>query len=236
MLHNTGIYGFVINPMLPMLIHNYSRLGRWWIINIAHRDVTFPYVNNMFCTPRRSDVSEKWLDFIETFWHLPWCLCFLPQLRFLRHTRSGAKKHGYNFSEDKALDIYSSACGHACIIPNTDATAFIIKQTVTQLKSISKTLAVLQQQMQTLAKMFPEYPIVMQMFGVGPSLSPQFIAEIGNVRSHSISKIGSSSLCRIIFFIMSVILPETFGWTWISVHGQAISWGKTLQSLHDGFC
>ena len=36
--------------------------------------------------------------------------------------------------------------------------------------------------MLTLASQLPEYPIVMRMFGVGPVLGPQLMAEIGDVR------------------------------------------------------
>ena len=36
--------------------------------------------------------------------------------------------------------------------------------------------------MQSLAASLPEYPVVMEMFGVGPTLGPQLMAEIGDVR------------------------------------------------------
>lgn len=110
-----------------------------------------------------------------------------------------------------------------------------MKQAVTQLKTVSKTLAALQQQMQSLAEKLPEYPLVMQMFGVGPTLGPQLMAEIGDVRrfhskkalvafagidappyqsgtmdvrSRSISKRGSSSLRRTVFLVMSIYLQQ----------------------------
>ena len=87
--------------------------------------------------------------------------------------------------------------------------------------------------MQSLAASLPEYPVVMGMFGVGPTLGPQLLAEIGDVRrfhskkalvafagidappyqsgqidvrSRSISKRGSASLRRTLFLVMSVIL------------------------------
>ena len=142
-------------------------------------DVTFPDANNLFCSPRRTDGNEKWLDFVETFWHCQ-CVCELTTAAFSKKYKKWCKKHGYNFSEDKALDIYASACGHVCVMPKTDATEFMMKQAVTQLKTVSKTLAALQLQMQSLAEKLPEYPIVMQMFGVGPTLGPQLMAEIGD--------------------------------------------------------
>ena len=89
--------------------------------------------------------------------------------------------------------------------------------------------------MRRLASTVPEYPIVMQMYGVGPSLGPQLMAEIGDVRrfhsksalvafagidappyqsgtvdvrSRSISKRGSAKLRRTLFLVMSVILQN----------------------------
>ena len=77
--------------------------------------------------------------------------------------------------------------------------------------------------------------MVMEMFGVGPTLGPQLMAEIGyvrrfhskkalvafagidappyqsgqmDIRSRSISKRGSSSLRRTLFLVMSVILQR----------------------------
>ena len=201
---------------------------------ISLLDVAFPDVNHLFTSPRRADGSEKWLDFVETFWHCQ-CVCELTEKAFTKKYQKWCKKHGYYFSEDKALDIYASACGHVCVMPKTDASKFMVAKAVTQLKTISETLAALQQQMQSLAETLPEYPVVMQMFGVGPTLGPQLMAEIGDVRrfhskkalvafagidappyqsgtidvrSRSISKRGSPSLRRTIFLVMSVILQQ----------------------------
>ena len=90
--------------------------------------------------------------------------------------------------------------------------------------------------MQSLAASLPEYPVVMGMFGVGPALGPQLMAEIGDVRrfhskkalvafagidappyqsgqmevrSRSISKRGSSALRRTLFLVMSAILRRS---------------------------
>lgn len=58
----------------------------------------------------------------------------------------------------------------------------LVEQSVSQFKAISSALAALKKEMQTLATQLPEYPIVMGMFGVGPTLGPQLMAEIGDVR------------------------------------------------------
>lgn len=202
---------------------------------ISLLDQVFPDANRLFTSPRRADGSEKWLDFIATFWHCD-CVCGLTEKAFTLKYQKWCKKHGYNFSEDKALDIYASACGHVCVMPKTDTAKLLVEQATMQLQTVSGALTALQGEMQTLAETLPEYPVVMKMFGVGPALGPQLMAEIGDVRrfhakkalvafagidappyqsgtmdvrSRSISKRGSSSLRRTLFLVMSVILQNS---------------------------
>lgn len=49
-------------------------------------------------------------------------------------------------------------------------------------KAVSQTLAVIQREMNLLAAKLPEYNTVMSMYGVGPTLGSQLMAEIGDVR------------------------------------------------------
>ena len=111
--------------------------------------------------------------------------------------------------------------------------SLLVEQAVAQLRATSAALAALKHEMQALASMLPEYPVVMDMFGVGPTLGPQLIAEIGDVRRFyskkalvayagldappndsgdvtgrhkSMSKVGASSLRRTLFLVMSVYL------------------------------
>ena len=58
----------------------------------------------------------------------------------------------------------------------------MVEQAISQLRATSAALAALKQKMQSLAASLPEYPVVMEMFGVGPTLGPQLMAEIGDVR------------------------------------------------------
>ena len=41
---------------------------------IRDRDTTFPDANRLFTSPPRADGSEKWVDFVATFWHCE-CVC-----------------------------------------------------------------------------------------------------------------------------------------------------------------
>ena len=148
---------------------------------ISLLDTAFPDANRLFTSPPRADGSEKWVDFVAAFWHCE-CVCGLSEKAFTAKYQKWCKKHGYNFSEDKALDIYASACGHFGVMPKTDTAKLLVEQAISQLRATSAALAALKQEMQSLAASLPEYPVVMEMFGVGPALGPQLMAEIGDVR------------------------------------------------------
>ena len=198
-------------------------------------DTTFPNVNRLFRSPARADGHEKWVDFVDEFWH---CECILEcsEKAFMTKYQRWCKKQGYNYREEKARSIYSEACGCVGVMPKSSTTKLLVKQAVSQLKATSSALAALKQEMQALAAHLPEYPIVMGMFGVGPTLGPQLMAEIGDVRRfHSkkalvayagidappndsgdvtgrhkaMSKIGAPSLRRTLFLVMNAYLENS---------------------------
>jgi len=201
---------------------------------ISLLDGTFPGINELFSNSRKTDGNEKWVDFAEIFWHCD-CVRRLTETAFALKYRKWCRKKGYVFSAEKAGDIYAAACSKVCIMPKTGDVEFLIRQVVTSIQHLSGILAALQQKMLTLAEKLPEYPVVMQMPGVGPVLGPQLMAEIGdvrrfhskkalvafsgidappnqsgsmNVRSRNISKRGSPLLRRTLFLVMSVILMK----------------------------
>ena len=199
---------------------------------ISLLDMIFPAVNRLFSSPVRTDGSEKWVDFVDAFWHVQ-CVSGLSANAFSTKYLKWCRKHGYKFSEEKALEIHQTARDHVAVMPKTDTTKLLVRQAITQLRTISSAKAALQNEMETLAASLPEYPVVMDMFGVGPKLGPQLMAEIGDVRrfhskkalvayagidappyqsgqlnvhSRSISKRGSPALRRTLFLVMSVYL------------------------------
>ena len=228
---------------------------------ISLLDTAFPDANRLFTSPARANGSEKWVDFVAAFPHCE-CVCGLSEKAFTAKYQKWCKKHGYHFSEDKVLDIYACACGHFSVMPKTDATKLLVEQAISQLRATSIALSELRNEMQSLAASLPEYPIVKGMFGVGPALGPQLMAEIGDVRrfhskkalvafagidappyqsgqmevrSRSISKRGSSALRRTLFLVMSAILRRSPADEPVyQVHGQETCRGQALPHLHDG--
>ena len=201
---------------------------------ISLLDTVFPNANRLFSSPIRGDGSEKWVDFVAEFWHCR-CVSEKSQGAFTNNYQRWCRKHGYNFNEAKAHTIHAEASGHIGVMPKSETTKLLVEQAVAQLRATSAALIALKREMLTLAAQLPEYPVVMGMFGVGPTLGPQLIAEIGDVRRFyskkalvayagldappndsgdvsgkhkSMSKIGSSALRRTLFLVMSVYLQN----------------------------
>ena len=201
---------------------------------IALVDETYPGANKFFTSPKRPDGSEKWIDFIEKFWHVD-CVCNISLSSFTDKYQKWCKKHGYNFQPDKPKEIRDASLELIAILPKDDMTKMFIHQAVGQLNATSKAVEELRQQMDSLASKLPEYPVVMSMFGVGTTLGPQLIAEIGDVhkftkrsqltafagvdpgvnesgdyaqKSVHTSKHGSPYLRRTLFLIMNVLIQN----------------------------
>ena len=202
---------------------------------IALLDGTFPGVNILLkSAPRDTDGHEKWVDFAGKFWHRQ-CVCGNSEKAFANQYRKWCAKAGYRFNAEKAVAIYSHAGSQVDTLPMSSAIQSLITHAVAQLNMIIETISAIQHEMLTLASQLPEYPIVMRMFGVGPVLGPQLMAEIGDVRrfhckqslvafagvdappcqsgtfeskNRHISKRGSPRLRKTLFQVMSTIIQH----------------------------
>ena len=202
---------------------------------IALLDGTFPGINTLLKrAPRDTDGHEKWVDFAGKFWHRQ-CVCGNSEKSFANQYRKWCAKAGYRFNAEKAAAIYSHAGSQVDTLPMSSAIQSLITHAVAQLNMIIETISAIQHEMLTLASQLPEYPIVMRMFGVGPVLGPQLMAEIGDVRrfhckqslvafagvdappcqsgtfeskNRHISKRGSPRLRKTLFQVMSTIIQH----------------------------
>ena len=203
---------------------------------IALTDQTFPSVKELFSSPpRKSHGHEKWMDFAKKFWHCE-CVYSLTPRVFTERYRKWCKRAGYNFSKDKADDIYASACGHVGVIPMNDCTKKLVTLSINQINAVAESLAAIAAEMKCLAQSLPEYPIVAEFYGVGDILAPQIMAEIGDVcrfrskgslvcfagleappyqsgkfesENRSISKRGSPHLRKALFQVMDCLLKRS---------------------------
>ena len=201
---------------------------------IALLDQTYPGVNALFDSPVRADGSQKWVDFAASFWHVD-CVRSMSQSAFTERYRKWCKRHGYNFNATKAIEIYTGAKELIPMLPKDALSKMMVQEAITQLNTVSKTVEVFRAEMKQLAEQLPEYPVVMGLYGVGDSIGPQLMAEIGDVRrfahkgsltafagvdpganqsgiyeaksTHS-SKRGSPELRKALFVLMTVLLQK----------------------------
>ena len=147
---------------------------------IALLDQAYPGANDFFDSPARSDGSQKWVDFVHTYWHVD-CVRSKSLAAFTEHYQNWCRRRGYNFSADKAERIYQASSDLIAVFPKDDSTKLLIRQAVAMLNTASETVETLRRKMDETASTLPEYPVVMAMNGVGPTLGPQLMAEIGDV-------------------------------------------------------
>lgn len=148
---------------------------------ISLTDKTFPGVNELFKSPERADGHQKWVDFVLTFWHCD-CVNMVSEKAFAERYQKWCKRKGYNFSQEKALDLYASSCGHFTTLPKNANTKLLITTAAQQLIAAKTTLVAMRMEMLRLARQLPEYDTVLAMYGVGEITAAQLMAEIGDVR------------------------------------------------------
>ena len=154
---------------------------------VALLEQSYPGANKYFDSPVRSDGSQKWVDYVDTFWHAD-CVAKMSQKAFIERYRKWCKRHGYQFSEQAAIDLHTDARQKFTVVPKSDMCKFLVKEAVAQLNAISRTVEAYRAEMNRLASQLPEYKTVMGMYGVGPSTGPQLMAEIGDIRRFASKK------------------------------------------------
>ena len=147
---------------------------------IALLEQTFPGIRKCFESPVRNDGSQKWVDFAITFWHAD-CVRKYSKEAFAERYRKWCKRHGYLVRSNTVQEVYTLAQNAVVLVSKSQTAKVIIVEAAKQLTAISCSVELYRSEMNRLAEMLPEYPVVMQMFGVGSTFGPQLIAEIGDV-------------------------------------------------------
>ena len=199
---------------------------------IALQEQSFPGIRKLFDSPVRSDGTQKWVDFTHDFYHVD-CVRNGSQNTFTERYRKWCKRNHYNFNAGKAAEIYALAKSAVVLVQKTPLTKTLLQEAANQLTAISRSVETYRSEMNKLASQLPEYPVIMEMYGIGESLGPQLMAEIGdvrrferkqslvafagidpmpnqsgekNVRSNKSSKRGSPYLRKTLFNIMGIYL------------------------------
>ena len=96
---------------------------------IALLDQTYPGVNALFDSPVREDGSQKWVDFATAFWHVD-CVRNMSLTAFAERYRKWCKRHGYNFSQSKAVEVHTGAQDLIAMLPKDALTKTMVRQAI----------------------------------------------------------------------------------------------------------
>lgn len=221
----------ILNAQIDFLIKQ-KTAARNNLISLL--DQTYPGVDRLFTSPARADGSEKWIDYAYVFWHAD-CVRKSGIRVFTERYEAFCRRHGYCFQKDKPQKLFDAAKELVAVLPKEPVYKKLVQDSINHLNLLSGQISKLRAEMNRLASTLPEYSTVMGMYGVGPVLGPQLIAEIGDIKrfprresliayagvdpgkndsgkrnSKSVhaSKCGSARLRRALFLAVSVILQN----------------------------
>ena len=200
---------------------------------IAQLDLTFPGINKLFSSPARdSDGHLKWVDFVLEFPHRDNVAKLTPSA-FKKKYQRWCNEKGYHYRSSKADEIHAFSRETVSAVPADDSILLMLKQAATFLNAALEHANTLRIEMNRIASMLPEYDVVMNLFGVGDTIGPQLMAEIGDTRrfhsrkaitayfgydsepddsgdhvskSNPITKKGASAVRRTLFNIMLTLI------------------------------
>lgn len=144
---------------------------------IALQEQSFPGIRKCFDSPVRQDGTQKWVDFTYTFWHAD-CVRKHSLNAFAERYRKWCKRHGYIFKQSNAEEVYALAKSAVTLVSSSEVTKLLVQEAANQLTGISHSVETYRAEMNRLASMLPEYPVVMEMYGVGESFGPQLMARL----------------------------------------------------------
>lgn len=145
-------------------------------------DKTMPGIKSLLKNNSENPERDKLNDFIEEYWHFD-NITKKSEKQFINSYLKWSKKKGYHQNETKAKQIYALASESIPIISSsTPSTKMLVLESVRVLREIDRTLNIILTQMRELSRKLKEYDVVREMPGVGETLAPRLIAEIGDVR------------------------------------------------------
>ena len=160
-----------------LLPGNTSRIQKLKNNLISLLDTAFPGANRLFSSPPRTDGSEKWWTSQRHFGTVS-AFAFYVKKHLFPNTKGGVRN----------IAITSAKIGHWIFMLLPVVTLMLCRKLIlpdfwqNRLSLNPGRPETAKLQKRALAASLPEYPVVMKIFGVGPSLGSQLMAEIGDVR------------------------------------------------------
>ncbi len=144
-------------------------------------DRTLPGISGILYDFNKASGKDKQSDFVYDFYHVD-LITKYTEKKFYERYQAWTKRKGYSFSEKEAAQLYSIAKESIPTLKLSENTKLVVRDAVNILREVNASLYDILTQMNEVAKELPEYKTVMEMKGVGFSLGPRLMAEIGDPR------------------------------------------------------
>ena len=144
-------------------------------------DRTMPGIYGFMDKYNRNTGKDRLSDFVEEYWHRDLILKY-SENRFTERYLKWAKKKGYVTNESEARQLYAISKDAIPTLEADESVHMVISSAVSLLKETDASLFSILNKMRELAKRLPEYETVMAMKGIGETLGPRIMAEIGDPR------------------------------------------------------
>jgi transposase len=141
----------------------------------------FPRIDEFFNVPTKANGHQKLVDFVIEFWHSD-CVSSLSLAKFTEKLRKFCKKNRYCFSQSDVDAIHAISRENVTTLQKDDFTKMLVADAAKQVLQISIRVEKLRSEMIKLAKQTPEFPAVIELYGVGETLASKLIAEIQDPR------------------------------------------------------
>ena len=122
-------------------------------------------------------------DFVKVFWHYDYITSMGPK-KFNERFRKWAKEKGYHPRKDKSGKVYQLAREGIPTLECNANTKLQVTQAAEAVLGIHKALYQILTQLRDIAITRPEYSVIRAMPGVGDTLAPLLVAEVGDPRKY----------------------------------------------------
>lgn len=141
-------------------------------------DQTMPNIQTVLADNKS---NSKLTDFVARYYHYSHIL-EMGEQGFTEDYCAWAKERGYRCNERKASQIFAIAQNGIPTLPNSISTQIAVSEAVKLIQFVDESRNIILSQMQEFCKSLPEYTVIREMIGIGDTLAPRIIAEIGDVR------------------------------------------------------
>jgi transposase len=143
---------------------------------------TMPGIKTLFRSQTDGFTQDKLCAVARRYWHFD-NITGVSEKKFTDGFAVWAKKQGFHSNEKKAHALYLLASeGIPTLSSRVASTKMLVQEAVRIVLEVESTLNIILEQMRKLAETLKEYQVVLAMPGIGTTLAPRLIAEIGNVR------------------------------------------------------